>query len=765
MAQRSFPGILKSLRAECLARLFLTLGAFLPYWRFLTFKVLYITDDRIGSDIFTGELPFRGHLGQLWASGKIPLWSSAIGSGTPVFSVEPLSTLAFSLFPITVALDGWILLLLLIAAHGTYGLARRFGADRIGSVMAGIAFAASGYLTCQLKHTGIIATIVWLPYGLLLLDRFFMFRKTQPAEASNAPRNEYLSDRFLYASLFGLLVAEQVLSGFVQSVYYCMLVYGSFAMYRIWVEWKAGTNRRSCGVALSIITLATTLGIVGGAVIILPLRELGSLSDRLNGMGWAWATMRAYSPENLVTFLFPYANGDISNHTYTLSSLFWEDYAYVGAATFLLAIYAGGREWKRPPILFLVGMTILAYLVVLGPATPVYRLFWTYLPGMKLFRFPTRFLVVVDLGLCLLAARGLTRFRADLQQWIPKIHRGLLGVVAIGICALTALDLFVHQPRQNPIVPASEWLAPPPAVPMILGDNPQARTYLPFRILFHSGAYFAAKGWSDLRPYYFLRDSLEPNTGLYWGIPSADIYAGIAPSWHVDVWGDHNRPGILLNNLMEFQPKAPRIIAESALAKLLGAYGVTHITTPLPIEGAGFTSLGQARFTNVYRVDVASRVRVVINAVVIPDSLQAAKFMASVGFDPQQTVVLHDAPDRLPEKGDHGDATLGKARISEDKGEQLTVECEAPTPAFLLLADTFYPGWVAKVDGVSVPIHRANISIRAVAIPAGRHRVTFHYIPRLFYLGAILSALAVAALFAGLVFAFVSRRSHGAAMA
>ena len=41
------------------ARALLTVGALLPYWRLLTFSVVFITDDYFASDIFNGELPGR----------------------------------------------------------------------------------------------------------------------------------------------------------------------------------------------------------------------------------------------------------------------------------------------------------------------------------------------------------------------------------------------------------------------------------------------------------------------------------------------------------------------------------------------------------------------------------------------------------------------------------------------------------------------------------------------------------------------------------
>jgi len=40
-------------------RLLLTIAALVPYWRLLTFSVVFITDDYFASDIFNGELPGR----------------------------------------------------------------------------------------------------------------------------------------------------------------------------------------------------------------------------------------------------------------------------------------------------------------------------------------------------------------------------------------------------------------------------------------------------------------------------------------------------------------------------------------------------------------------------------------------------------------------------------------------------------------------------------------------------------------------------------
>src|ERR1700682_321519 len=162
-----------SIRADMTARGFLTLGALLPYWRLLTFGVIYVTDDIFASDIFDGELPGRVLVGQLIRHGQVPVWTSQLCSGVPLAGTpaDPLGLAAFSLLAPAAALDLFVIVLLLVAAHGAYGLARRVGADAPRAVLAGLAFAGSGYIACQLKHLSIISTIVWLPVGLALIDR------------------------------------------------------------------------------------------------------------------------------------------------------------------------------------------------------------------------------------------------------------------------------------------------------------------------------------------------------------------------------------------------------------------------------------------------------------------------------------------------------------------------------------------------------------------------------------------------------------------
>ena len=708
----------RSRRQDLAARALLTLGALLPYWRLLTFSVIYVTDDYFASDIFNGELPGRVLVGQLVRRGELPVWTSQLCSGLPLAgsSADPIGLAAFAFLPPAAALDLFVIVLLLIAAHGTYGLARRFGADRAGAVLAGLAFAGSGYIACQLKHLAIVSTVVWLPIGLLLIDRAL-------------ERQRGTAERSLAMAVFGLVFAQQVLSGFPQSAYICALVYGSFALFRALQDRKAFGTPRRWMVLLGGLGAAVVLGAAAGAFVLLPMSALGSISDRAAEvqLGYQWATRLAYWPPNILTFLIPYINGDISDNTYKGPPFFWEDYGYVGALTFLLAIYGAVRERRRPIVLFLAAMTVLAYLFVLGAATPVFKIAYLLIPGLKMFRFPTRFLIVVELGLAVLGAIGLTRLRLDLQQRLSVASRAPVWIAA-SICAITAVDLWFHQPRQNPMVPAADWLAPPATAGLIANDAPQPRTFTPRQRELHRGAFLAARGWAEVRPYFELRGVLQPNTGgAFWGIPSADCYAGIAPRWYTDVWGDHNREDSLATRMSLVDPSKQALLLHPGFARLLKGYGVTHVLSSFPQSGTELQYVGRDGNAFVYRVEGAARVRFVPNARFNTSDGAAGARLLDGTFDPDAEVLLHDgyvvshSPPPTPL------STPGKAVITHESQRSLTVSVEAPRQGYLLLADTYYPGWTATVDGSPAPVIRANLSVRAVPVPEGRHEIRFTY--------------------------------------
>ncbi len=747
------------------ARSAVSAGALLPYLPLLGFRHVYLTDDQFTSDIFNGELPFRVLLGRVLASGRAPTWTSELCSGFPLAagsSFEPISLGAFTSLAPAAALSVLVLSLVLIAAHGTYGLARRCGATRSAAVLAGIAFGGSGYFVTQLKHLAILSTVAWMPLALLLLDRALTPAWEAQREGVAASPAPPLWRRLTDLALFGLVVAEQSVAGFPQSLYICGLAYATWSGWLLLRWWRSGRERGASVLLAGALVVAVSLGALAGAVTLLPLAELGALSDRQGPLSWEFASMLPFAWRDLLSFVVPYANGDVSNATYVGEGLFWENYGYVGLATFVLALWGVVRGWRRPRVVLIAVITLVALALVLGRHTPVFRLAWQYFPGMNRFRFPTRFLVVVDLGLALLASVGFTVLMQELRRWLaahaPRAPQWLSLALILG----TALDLFANQTRQNPFVAAEQWLSPPQALPALGEQTQRARLYSPLHNYFHRIAFRAARGWEDVEPYAVLRETVAPNTGAYWGVATADCYAGIAPSWWVDVWGDHNRNGYLIPLLQH--PAQGHVALAPSFARIARLFGVTHLLSPIEIRSEELLREPSVTSTYLYALG-GERARILPRAEWVRGSEAAARRLLEPGFNPFATVLIEDEPTArasLPELLPAvDDVSESRVDVVEDRGSSLQLAVSAPHGGYLLLADTYYPGWSVTVDGVPSSVLRANIAARVVRLPPGARSVQFHYAGQRFYLGLRLASGAVLTLLlAAGAFAWLSRRAR-----
>jgi hypothetical protein len=100
-------------------------------------------------------------------------------------------------------------------------------------------------------------------------------------------------------------------------------------------------------------------------------------------------------------------------------------------------------------------------------------------------------------------------------------------------------------------------------------------------------------------------------------------------------------------------------------------------------------------------------------------------------FNPRETVLLEEPPefdDEIVRLAKHSGIGAG-ARIRHYENTKVVIDVDAARPGFVVLHDVWHPWWVAHLDGLEVPILRANVLFRAVHVPAGRHVLTFEFQP------------------------------------
>jgi uncharacterized membrane protein YfhO len=106
------------------------------------------------------------------------------------------------------------------------------------------------------------------------------------------------------------------------------------------------------------------------------------------------------------------------------------------------------------------------------------------------------------------------------------------------------------------------------------------------------------------------------------------------------------------------------------------------------------------------------------------------------------------------------DPSVGKAHIIEDRRNRVVIETENQGDGWLVLSDNYYPGWQATIDGKPAEIFRANHTMRAVKVPAGRHVLSFRFAPRALLWSIYLSLAAAVVVVAALILLQVRRRKN-----
>ncbi|MEZ5857054.1 MAG: hypothetical protein R3D67_20805 [Hyphomicrobiaceae bacterium] len=191
----------------------------------------------------------------------------------------------------------------------------------------------------------------------------------------------------------------------------------------------------------------------------------------------------------------------------------------------------------------------------------------------------------------------------------------------------------------------------------------------------------------------------------------------------------------------------------SQLANLLG---LRYIASPVPIEtvdhmiGKGELNLvARTRDAYIYEnPDALPRVMFVTQAIRGDfDAILADGRWPS--FDPSKAVLLEEGseiafPAPVQAMGQGGQASTfrvdaaapapttplapPKVALADYQNTRVTVTVDTSQPGYLVLNDVWHPWWRATVDGRPMPLLKANLMFRAVALPAGRHVVQFEFL-------------------------------------
>jgi hypothetical protein len=129
-----------------------------------------------------------------------------------------------------------------------------------------------------------------------------------------------------------------------------------------------------------------------------------------------------------------------------------------------------------------------------------------------------------------------------------------------------------------------------------------------------------------------------------------------------------------------------------------------------------------------------------------------ARIIQRPGFDLHREATLEAPPQDARMGG------TGEARFTEYTPNHLALTASTNGPALLVLSEAWYPGWEAHLDGKPVPIYIADAAFRGIMLPAGTHRLTMDFRPRILLYSAAVSLVFLAGLAILYIFPFAGMK-------
>ena len=310
----------------------------------------------------------------------------------------------------------------------------------------------------------------------------------------------------------------------------------------------------------------------------------------------------------------------------------------------------------------------------------------------------------------------------------------LLAVVTV------ALDLLVFGWGFNPAA-APSWLEfTPPSIEFL---KERAAEEEPWRL-------------TTYRPPGSTK-TLNPNIPWYHGLQDVRGYDSIIPAQYVEYMRAIEPQGELLYNQI-----APIYGVENLSSPLIDLLGVRYVMTEGEIPNPDYEVVYQGEVTIYENTDALPRAFALPNAEVVSPDEMAGRLDT---LNPRELLLLDR--DTMPDgqyPTSHAQWPLQPATVVTYAPNAVFVDVEMPGPGWLLLADSYFPGWKAyrsepggqppvpdpkyePPDETELAIVRSDGNFRVVYLEAGAHRVRFKYTPMSFKLGLYGSFMAVMVMF------------------
>jgi hypothetical protein len=701
---------------------------------FLLFRKLFMgeviaTNDASTNDLLFFMFPIRTLYSEALKNGELLQWTPYIYGGFPLLAegqagfLYPVNLILCYLLNPFQAMNVFFIFHALTMGLGVYLFTTRITGSSWSSIPAGAAAAICGSLIAgHTRHMNSFAVISLTPWLFLTAEIYL--------------RKFRISSVLLFGCVLGLMILighpqYSFVGGFLAGIYVLMRIYFMNKDTALRLPVKENETKTSF-LSKKLFLFAILSVIVSIAISYAQIRDtmqLASLSQRGEGVTAEFTGMGSLPWNGFLTFIYPYHWGNAGNNTYELQTvyMFWEVFHYCSIVVFILALIGVYYKWRNNQyvkILFI--LALVSYLFALGNNLPLYRIF-SFLPFVKSFRFPVRWLLGTEISLLTLSGFGVLatvekfKFKNGINkkrkkgQQVKENPSGLVGFIrrnpyalALILSVLAIIDIYAVGGKQVETADPRIWFDSSASVMRFDTTNQFRRMFALGNIEFFLGAYQRSKGWEGDKSLYSLGTKLlPPNVPAYYHIRGIAGYAQLVPTYIVEVWGDALNGGAIVKTA--FLKDKQNLSIKPPFTKISRMWGVkdfmSAFTLPEPLE-LKWDSAGIKRYE---LPEILPHAWVVKEAVSVPDDNPklVSDMMMDSKFIPTDKALVSGTAPKLPANSENGNA-----EVIQEKNNYIKIR--ASTPGLVILSDTWYPRWRAKVDGVDAEIYRVNNMMRAV---------------------------------------------------
>jgi hypothetical protein len=635
--------------------------------------------------------PMKYFLSEALKSGSIPFWCPMYFCGAPFLSdiqtgVFYPPSLLFIMFSYPLSFNLYVVLHIFLCFCFIYLWGRGNGLSVPASIFSAIAYSYGGYVLSSINLLNNLTVITWLPAML------WAYQKA-------------LSEKswIVYAlTVFFLCLA--ILGGEPQLLMFSVITTFCFGLF---LSLKRGSHLVSVArhslIFLTIVLSSLLLTIVQWGPTFFDYQN----SVRLNGFNFQQATEFSLSWDRLKHLLIPVSFSRTFGSVLDEGTVPWLLSIYPGLLVAPLALVGFSSRLSREKIFWMV-LFLLGTAFALGRHTPLYNLVHQLFPY---FRFPEKFYFLSNIGLVVLAGYGFDRLMSLLEKQGVKTTT-LLFILPL----LLFVDLYLAHAHLNPTCKTGFYQFADPALRPVLQDQSLFRLYVD-----EASFYPSLLRNSSIAERQIIAQAFKAsNSGILQNLHYVDGKTGMELQYQ---W--------IIGEIL-LQPWPERI-------KLLQWANAKYIVSASNLDAQPGV------------MEYVTRVNPLLFQ--LKNHLPRAWLVGEIYPSGQWTLQDYNTCSlnaRASATGPEEIAAFHKKRYYQDvdhivyeKPHRIRIDVAAGQPGVLVLAEAFYPGWRATVNGKPKNIVRLNYLFQGVEVEAGRQSIIFEYRPPFFQFYAFVSIAAI----------------------